>query len=219
MIRYLSDKADLDKQARTLIVLLPGANHQPEGFVEQGFVAAVRERHLPIDLCMAELPFSHIADTTAIDALHTHIIQPAQAQGYRHIWLAGISIGGYLAMAYADRYPGQLAGIDLLAPYPGNRMTTGEIAAAGGIQCWSPAVIADDDTERRNWLWLKHHSSAAPKLYLGYGAADRFADGHAMMASLLPAQQVDVVDGDHVWPVWLSLWHRFLDKEFGLTNA
>jgi pimeloyl-ACP methyl ester carboxylesterase len=220
LIRYLSDKTSLaDTSGRTLIVMLPGANHAPEGFIEHGFVSAVRERQLPLDLLMAELPFSHIADTSAIDALHEQVISPAKEAGYANVWIAGISIGAYMAIAFENRYPGLLSGLTLLAPYPGNRITTNEIAAAGGIKQWTPEAIAEDDTERHNWLWLKHHSAANPKIYLGYGDADRFAAGHAMMATLLPAHQVDVVAGDHVWPVWQILWQRFLDKEFGLIHA
>lgn len=217
MIRYLSDLSE--QAADTLIIMLPGANHQPEGFIDEGFVSALREGQFPVDLIMAELPFSHIADTTAVDALHQDIVQPAKAKGYRKLWIAGISIGGYLAIAYANRYPGQLDGISLLAPYPGNRITTGEIAAAGGIHNWLPEMIAEDDTERHNWLWLKLNQASGPKLYLGYGTEDRFVEGHKIMATLLPERQVDVVKGEHVWPVWLQLWHRFLDKEFGLTHV
>lgn len=216
-MRYLTDKAQ--QPAETLMVMLPGANHQPEGFIEEGFVSAVRDRQLAIDLIMAELPFSHIADSTAIDALHQQIILPAIDAGYAHIWMAGISIGGYLAMAYANRYPGVLTGMSLLAPYPGNRMTTNEIMAAGGVQSWQPGPIAEDDTERHNWQWLKTNHTLGPKIYLGYGEQDRFAEGHLMMAALLSPSHVTAIAGDHVWPVWLSLWQQFLDKEFALAPA
>jgi pimeloyl-ACP methyl ester carboxylesterase len=221
LIRYLSDKTSLQKDVsnRTLFMLLPGANHPPEGFIEHGFVQAVRERDLPLDLLMVELPFNHIADTSAINALHEDIIQPAKKAGYANIWIAGISIGGYMAIAYENAYPGQLSGICLLAPYPGNRMTTNEIAVAGGLRQWVPEGVAEDDTERHTWLWLKHHNAAKPKVYLGYGIGDRFAEGHAMMAAVLPEHRVDKVAGDHTWPVWQQLWQRFLDKEFGLIQT
>jgi hypothetical protein len=216
-MRYLSDK--VSQPASTLIVMLPGANHQPEGFIEEGFVRAVRERQLAVDLSMVELPFSHIADASAIDALHQHIMLPAIAAGYQQLWIAGISIGGYMAMAYANRYPGVLTGMSLLAPYPGNRMTTNEIASAGGLTRWAPGHIAEDDVERHNWQWLQAHYATGPKIYLGYGEQDRFAHGHTMMAAVLPASRVTAIPGDHVWPVWLSLWQQFLDQEFELTHA
>lgn len=218
-MRHLTDLAQLGQHADTLLILLPGAYHQPEDFITQGFVQAVRQRKLDIDLIMAELSFSQIADQSALPEIHDSLIQPALAAGYQHIWLAGISIGAYVAMAYAGLYPGQLAGLLLLAPYPGNRMTTGEVAFAGGIQAWAPDAIPDEDTERGNWYWLKTHANAKDiEVHLGYGEDDRFAESHLMMAQALPAARVDKIPGDHVWPVWQELWHNFLDKRFA-TNG
>ncbi len=218
-MRYLADLAQPGQHADTLVILLPGAYHQPEDFIKEGFVQAVRQRQLAIDLIMAELSFSHIADQSALPKIHSKLIQPAIAAGYQNIWLAGISIGGYVAMAYAGRYPAQLAGVLLLAPYPGNRMTTGEITCAGGIQAWTPDAIPDEDTERHNWHWLKTHANAADiEVHLSYGEDDRFAESHLMMAQALPPARVDKIPGDHIWPVWQQLWHNFLDKRFG-TNG
>lgn len=213
-MRSLVDCAVPGQTAHTLLILLPGAYHQPEDFVREGFIAAVRRRQLAVDVAMAELEFEHVASAQALPQIHAGLIRPAQAAGYRHIWLAGISIGGYVAMAYAERYPGEVEGLLLLAPYPGNRMTTNEIAAAGGIHGWQPQSIAAEDTERRNWQWLKTHAGNTA-VHLAYGEDDRFAASHALMAQALPPAQVDHVPGDHVWPVWRLLWERFLEREFG----
>ncbi len=219
-MRYLTDLANPGQHADTLIVLLPGAYQQPEDFINEGFVSAVRTSKLAIDLMMAELSFGDIANQNALSEIHDSLIQPAIVAGYQHIWLAGISIGGYIAMAYADRYPNQLTGLMLLAPYPGNRMTTAEIAYAGGVRAWSPDTIPDEDTERGNWYWLKTHANADAvnpttiEVHLGYGKEDRFAESHLMMAQALPVGHVNKIPGDHVWPVWLQLWHNFLDKRF-----
>lgn len=213
-MRVLTDCAVPGQTAHTLLILLPGAYHQPEDFMREGFVAAVRRRQLPVDIAMAELQFELVASAQALPQIHAGLVQPAQAAGYRHIWLAGISIGGYVAIAYAERYPGQVHGLLLLAPYPGNRMTTNEIAAAGGIHGWQPGTIDAEDTERRNWRWLKTHAADMP-VQLAYGEHDRFAASHALMAQALPPAQVDRVAGEHVWPVWRQLWERFLEREFG----
>lgn len=219
-MRHIIDLAESGQHADTLIILLPGAYQQPEDFIKEGFVSAVRERKLTLDLVMAELSFSDIADQSALPEIYSSLIQPALAAGYQHIWLAGISIGGYMAIAYADRYPDQLAGLLLLAPYPGNRMTTTEIAYAGGVEAWSPDTIPDEDTERGNWYWLKKHASMDDinldklEVHLAYGEGDRFAESHLMMAQALPTDHVDKIPGDHVWPVWLQLWHNFLDRRF-----
>lgn len=222
-MRHLIDLANADKKANTLIILLPGANHLPEDFITQGFVSAVRQRQLDIDLVMPELAFDQIADQTVLLKIHDSVMQPYATLGYQSVWMAGISIGAYVAIAYAHRYPNQVSGLLLLAPYPGNRITTSEIALAGGVKVWAPTAIADDDTERGNWYWLKNHAdttnvntthSNTTEVHLGYGADDRFAEGIAMMAQVLPDKHVDRISGDHVWPVWHQLWHNFLDKRF-----
>lgn len=209
-MRYLVDLANAECKASTLIILLPGAGHLPEDFIAQGFVEAVRERKPDIDLMLVELPFERIADQTALHDLNRDVVQPVRSQ-YQTIWLAGISIGGYVAMAYARRYPGLVQGLFLMAPYPGNRMTTGEIADAGGLRTWQPGVIADDDMERGNWHWLKHTEDV--EIHLAYGMDDRFTDGIALMEQVIPATQVDKIPGGHTWPVWQQLWLNFLNKQ------
>lgn len=209
-MRYLSDVAHPGQQASTLLILLPPAYQQPKAFFAQGFVSAVRERALDVDLYLAELNFSDIADLSVLTQLHHQLIIPARAQGYRAIWLAGISIGGYIATAYADRYPGHINGLLLLAPYPGSRIATNAIHNAGGIHAWHMAP-ATDDPELRNWHWLKTWANTQVATYLAYGNADRFAEAHAMMAQLLPEPHVDCIAGDHTWPVWQQLWRNFLD--------
>ena len=213
-MRHIADLAQSRKKADTLIVLLPGAYHQPEGFITEGFINAVRERELNIDLIMAELSLSDIADQRVLTEIHSDLILPAITAGYQNIWIAGISIGGYVALAYASRYAHMLKGLLLLAPYPGNRITTGEITLSGGTKTWNPNFISNDDTERSNWYWLKSHHLSNVEVHLGYGEQDRFATGHAMMAETLPLAQVDRLMGDHTWPIWLKLWQNFLDKKF-----
>jgi pimeloyl-ACP methyl ester carboxylesterase len=220
-MRQLTALAQSGQQAATLVILLPAAYQQPEDFIQYGFVQAVQQRALDIDLIMAELTLSQVIDASAALDIHIKLIQPAMASGYQSIWLCGISIGGYAAMAYADNYPEQLNGLLLLAPYPGNRMTTTEIANAGGLASWKATNIASDDTERLNWLWLQAQANTATglELHLAYGEHDRFASSYMMMAQSLPATRVDCIAGGHTWPVWQQLWHNFLDKRFVAQDA
>jgi pimeloyl-ACP methyl ester carboxylesterase len=200
------------QRAPVLMVLLPGALHGPEDFIAAGFVSAVRERGLPLDIAMAEMDFREVASETAVHDLNT-VLDSLQARDYAEVWLAGISIGGYVSMAYARHYPEDLHGLLLIAPYPGNRMTTGEIHAAGGLANWSPVDIDAADTERLNWLWLKHENRSH-EVHLAYGREDRFAASHAMIAQPLPPARVDSVSGGHDWAAWHALWCNFLDRRW-----
>lgn len=199
------------------MILLPGALHGPEDFLREGFAAAVQERCLALDLYCAELRFEDVASDEALLQLQRTLVEPARKAGYRQIWLVGISIGGYVALGHADRYPGHAQGLFLIAPYPGNRMTTKEIAQAGGIAAWQPESLEENDTERRNWHWLKHQREV--EVHLGYGSDDRFAAAHRMMAEVLPPSQIDCVPGAHDWNAWRVLWNRFLDRRFGVAHV
>jgi pimeloyl-ACP methyl ester carboxylesterase len=151
--------------------------------------------------------------------LRHEVVLPARALGCRSIWLGGISLGGFVALAYAERYPGEIDGLCLLAPYLGNHIVTSEIERANGIHEWTPGELADDDDERRIWRFIKEHRARPSPLHLGFGRDDRFATSHRMMASALAPESVDVVPGGHEWPVWRQLWGNFLDARLSANTA
>lgn len=215
-MRILHDTVHPDQVAPVLAILLPGALQPPEEFVQAGLVAAVRARRLPVDLAMLDLGIGYLSeaiDGSVLERLHEQVVQPVLRQPYRAIWLAGLSIGGFMAMAYADRYPGNVHGLCLLAPYPGNRILTGEIRAAGGIARWR-APHATDDGEVRVWQWMQRYrpQPPMPALHFAYGRQDRFAPDQQLLAAGLDAECVDTVDGRHDWPTWRQLWDNFLDR-------
>jgi pimeloyl-ACP methyl ester carboxylesterase len=193
------------------VALLPGAYHGPQDFVEAGFVTAVRARKLPVDLVLVDLGFEHVSDRSVLPRLHAQVVAPARAAGCDRLWLVGISLGGFVALNYAARYPGQVDGLCLIAPYLGNRIITGEIQRAGGVERWTPGKVAEQDDERTVWSLIQSRRPA-PRLFLGYGRSDRFESDHRLLASVLPADFVDVIDGGHDWSVWGRLWERFLDR-------
>jgi hypothetical protein len=64
--------------------------------------------------------------------------------------------------------------------------------------------------ERRIWRFIRQPPAGSPRMWLGFGNADRFALAHRLMARSLPAAQVKETAGGHDWPVWLQLWKLFL---------
>ncbi len=210
-----ANPADPARRARVLALLLPGALQQPEAFVQDGFVRAVRERRLPLDLALPDLGLQYIgqaADGTAVLRLHDYLARALPEGGYDEVWLGGVSIGAFIALAYAARYPAMISRLCLLAPYPGSRLLTGRIVAAGGLHAWSEARCTDDD-EVRVWQWLKDGGARrAPAIDLGYGRDDRFADGQRLFAQASGVNAIDVIDGGHDAPTWLRLWELFLDR-------
>ena len=196
--------------APNLIVLLPGAYMMPEDFESNGFFDAVTRRRLALDVIAVDLDLSAISGGTALPAVHEEILAPARHQGYRKIWLGGISLGGQLALCHAADTPGSVDGLCLLAPYPGSRLTSMAIADAGGLDHWqaTPAQLADP--EFRMWRWLQRAPTGLP-VFVGYGSEDRFAAGMAQIAGRFPPAARHAIPGGHEWPVWQQLWEHFLD--------
>ena len=213
-MNLLQDDRACSAQAPVLLVLLPGANMQAAEMQAQGMVQAVRQRQLAVDVVLASAGLEYVYDGSVLDRLRGDVIEPYRARGYHRVWLAGISLGGFVALGYARRYPGQIEGIVALAPYLGRRTLMQEVAAAGGPARWREGAVKGDadDTDHELWLWLSARPVDAPTLHLGYGREDRFAEGHRLLAQTLPPTQVQVVSGGHDWPAWRPLWSDWLDR-------
>ena len=214
-MRSLVRRSQESAAAATHIVCLPGAYHEARDFLSAGFDACVRERDLPIDLSFVDLDMQHLGDRRPLERLRQEIVLPIRTAGCRSLWFAGISLGGFIALDYADCYPGDVDGLCLLAPYLGNRMLIADVARAPRLGDWAPGELAESDEERRIWRFLKTRCTPLPPpVYLGYGSGDRFADVQRLLAGSLPPAAVDVVSGGHDWPTWRTLWENFLASRF-----
>ncbi len=213
-MRSLVELAAAGAPATTCVVCLPGAYQTSADFFSAGFHTRVAQRALPIDLIFVDSELEHLGDRRFLDQLRHEVLQPARTSGHRAIWLAGISLGGYMALDYAVSHPGELTGLCLLAPYLGNRLLTAEIARASDLRAWRPGELADCDEERRIWRFIQQQPADSLRIHLGFGREDRFAEAHRLMAQGLPQGAVDEVPGGHDWATWTRLWENFLDLRF-----
>ena len=186
-MRSLHRPAAHGAAAPTLVVWLPGAFQCAQDFIDAGFESAVRSRELPIDLEFVDLESQHLGDRSVLEELQRDVVAPARARGCRSIWLAGISLGGFTALAYAELYQEAWDGLCLLAPYLGNRTLIAEIAGAAragasALSDWQPGALVESDEERRLWRFIQALPATARPVYLGYGSEDRFAAAHGLMA-------------------------------------
>ena len=218
-LRVIAADAHCASRPDTLLVLLPGSYSLPEDFEREGFVAALRERRIAVDLRLVDAHVAYYRERSIIDRLRADVIAPARAQGYRHIWIAGISLGGLGAMLYAQARPEDIDGIVALAPYLGSRDIAAQIAQAGGLRAWTPADGSPgaDDLDGNLWRSLKQRAGAGPDagspeapFVLGYGLTDRFVFNDDVLAAALPPSRVFTTDGGHDWPVWKRLWRQLL---------
>ncbi|WP_293776265.1 alpha/beta hydrolase [uncultured Oxalicibacterium sp.] len=211
----IEDSAPCKGGVDTLVVMLPGAYDTPADFVRHGFVADLRERQIAADVVMADTHVGYYSSALVVERLHQDIVMPAREKGYRHIWLVGISLGGYGSLLYSKQHGEMIDGMFLMAPFLGNRSLIAEIGKSG-LARWSVGNIASADYDRALWAWIKTYSTApttVPPLYIGYGLEDRFAGSNRLIGDVLPPERVSTVEGGHTWQPWLALWEGFLDRD------
>jgi hypothetical protein len=211
-VRTETYRASPTERAPILLVLLPGRGDSASDFAAHGFIDDVRASGLRVDVIAADAHFGYYLRGTIADRVWADIVEPAQRQGYRHIWLGGISMGGIGAIvnarAHADAYERLL----LLAPYVGPKELLQQIEAAGGPGAWSPTD--PEDPYQKVWAWLKQYADPAavprlPELTLGFGSHDKLERGLRLLTRLLPADQVHEIEGKHNWETWRQIWKPF----------
>lgn len=195
----------------TLVVLLPGIGDFAEDFEDRGFIGALARSGLQADAIAVDAHYGYYARRSLNERLAQDVVLPARSRGYRQIWLVGISMGGIGALSYVVQHPGHISRALLLAPYLGESDWIRELTDET-----EKLPAGEDDARghvRRLWRWIgEHHREQVtrPKLYLGYGTRDRFAEANALFGRYLSERQVLEVSGGHDWRTWKRLWEAFL---------
>lgn len=224
--------------ARGAIVLLPGFGDRPSAFGDNGFVA-VLARHAPdYDVFAADAHFGYYRKRTLVLRLERDVIGPLLAKGYRELWLAGTSMGGFGAIAYARTHPQRVRGVLLFAPYLGPGEVVQQVARTGLCRYREPprpsaaareqsAVKAraserneDEDPElafaQANFVWLRRQAceERSVALWLAVGSQDRLRAADDLLGAALERQHVLILPGGHGWKVWTPALERLAPLAF-----
>jgi pimeloyl-ACP methyl ester carboxylesterase len=211
-IAKVNDEQSCGERAGQLIVMLPGLYDLPADFVDQGFVQAVRERQLDADITLLDAHVGYYNERQIVERLRSEVIAPARAQGYKRIWLVGISLGGLGSLLYTQAHPQDITGFYAMAPFLGDKTTVNDVAQQG-LALWQPGQ--PEPMGKPAWQLAQAYLKGAhdlPQGYVGYGENDRFAQAHAMFATALPLGHRYVASGGHDWSAWKNLWAQFLDS-------
>ncbi|MCR9248633.1 MAG: alpha/beta hydrolase [bacterium] len=212
------------ENADTLVVLLPGMGDEPADFETHGFVAELQRQAPHCDVIAADAHFGYYRDRTLLDRLHADVLLP-NAGRYEHVWLVGISLGGFGASIYTHAHPDAVDGVIMLAPFLGDDEVIARIRNAGGLARWQPPTPAElaalpRDLELKTleiWSVFKDLTSRAEtpnatRLFLGWGTDDSFHDNIAMIAASLPATQTVSRTGGHSWTVWEPVFAELVGR-------
>lgn len=204
------DRGQAQRQSDTLVIFLPGRGSREDAFREKGFFDGLQAQN--VDVVSVDAHLGYYIEESIARRLHEDIIEPARASGYRHIWLVGLSMGGMGAALYAEHYPGEIDGMILLAPYPGDESLTREIRSAGGLMAWNGKSQTGEDFMRE--AWRRFQSDIRDQRYpilIGFGESDRFAEANRLIAEALPEERVFTVAGGHTWASWIPIWQAMMD--------
>jgi len=214
MLRYAAPAGD----ANALIVMLPGRGDQPDAYKKNGFVAKVQACNPHADIVCPDAHIGYYYNKSIVERLHEDVLAGARER-YEQIWFIGISMGGMGTAAYAGEHPENVDGAILLAPYMGSNAVIEEVRAAGGPRSWTPPEATTHPLDsvgrfRQMWTWYRDVITQpdAPKLFLGYGAQDRFAPANAMVANELPKAQTMAIPGGHKWTTWKPLFDELATR-------
>lgn len=201
---------------RNLFVFLRGVGGSHRSFEKEGLVADVWARGMPFDMVAPNAHFGYYGDPNLFVRLKADVIDPALAKGYQEIWLVGFSLGGLGALLYLMDEPADVRGVFLISPFLGGRSFLKEIIAVGGVRQWDPGeYVVEEDWERMLWHWLKREVADNPekKVFLGFGVNDRYKTGQQLLATILPAERVNIIHGKHDYRTFKKLWAEFLDAQ------
>ena len=205
-------RADAQRRADVLVVMLPGAYSPPREFIDQGFVARLQQRYA-VDVVIADAHLGYAENGTLLERLRDDVLAPAQREGYHRIWLVGFSLGGFASLGLLMRQPEAIEGVLTIAPYVGPPELLRQVSAAGGAAAYAAAPHRDDDLQAQLWVWLGRADPAVrDKIHLNTGSDDRLIVGQRLLEGLLAADHVVEVPGEHDWPAWNALWSRWLAR-------
>ena len=199
---------------RVLVVILPTVGGEGSHYESQGFIEAVRERGFEANLKVLDVKPRLYLKKRIVHLLKTEVIAPAKAEGYKKIYLIGMSLGGHGALLYVTAYPEDIDGVLVLAPFISGPVLTDSIEKAGGLDKWEDCPFISWGYACNLWQALKDYVSIPEnraKIALGYGTEDKFADECRVLADSLLLERVFTVSGGHDWVTWKKLWIQALD--------
>lgn len=221
-LTLLWDKAE--KKQDKLIIFIPGIYDSVDKFKRESFFSDARVAGIKADMVAININVGHLTERVMIPRIRKDVFRLIRNEGYKNIWIVGVSIGGLSSLIYLQHHEKDLCGVVVLAPFLADDRLIKEVRKFGGIKKWVPEAekIKDsiDDQINSLWNWLTTKNDFS-NIYLGYGKQDRFIVGSHLLETYLEPSHVVSVDGEHDWVTGRKLWNEQLNTrtESGLLGS
>jgi len=206
-------------RARGAIVMLPGFGGGAEDFAEYGFVRVLRKSAPGYDLVAADAHFGYYRSNTLLDQLHKSVIGPLVERGYREVWIAGVSMGGHGAVAYARTYPERIKGVLLFAPYLGPDEVVDAVSQGGGICRYTaphPVPGSRAGYAQANFAWLRDVLCTPPrKVSVWVSVGNKDEGKRTLLRDAMQPDHYVVLPGGHDWDAWTPALERIAQSALG----
>lgn len=198
-----------------LLVLLPTVAGKGSLYRQQGLIDLWRKHGAAVDIMTINVLPTLYLNKRIVTTLKRHVIEPAKADGYRHIYLLGTSLGGHAVLLYAMAHPDDIDGMFLFAPYISDPFVTHRITSAGGLDSWNVCPPYAWHYSCDLWESIRAYLADPERrtsVFLGYGTDDRFVESCRILADALPPANVFTTPGGHSWHTWRTLWEALLTR-------
>jgi pimeloyl-ACP methyl ester carboxylesterase len=102
-------------------------------------VSRLQAQGFAVDVAIADSHLGYVENGTLLERVRDDVLLPAQRDGYRRIWLVGISLGGFASLGLLMRQSEAIEGVLTIAPYVGQPTLLQQVAAAGGAMAYASA--------------------------------------------------------------------------------
>lgn len=209
-----------------LIIFLPGLYDTAEIFKDEAFFSIARKAGIKADMVSANVNVLHLVKNMMVKRIETDVLQQAKNNGYKNIWLVGVSLGGLNTLLFYSKHLGNICGVVTLAPFVANEPLTKELQAVKNIQHWEPVPLDKDLVFEQKlqflWVWLKEQAlkNKLDHIYLGYGDRDRYVEAIKLLQNILDKKNIVTVEGSHNWKTGQKIWRKQLSTraETGLLK-
>ena len=199
-----------------LIIFLPGLYDTATKFKDEAFFSTARKAGVKADMVSANVNVLHLVEDMMIKRIETDVFLHARKNGYKNIWLVGVSIGGLNSLLFYRKHVKNICGVVTLAPFVANKSLTKELQNGNNIKDWKPGFgefsLGFEQKLQVLWVWLQKQSTKEnlKHIYLGYGKQDRFVEPIKLLQNILDKKNIVAVEGEHDWETGLKIWKKQL---------